>query len=557
MKKKIVSLLTLFTLLFGLFSARIGAAEAEPVLKTGGNTAFAPLSEIEIAQMMVEAPLGSPEKVFEETPSLQAPHSAGKLTENSLQLALNRLNLLRRLAGLPGVQLNEELNTSAQHGAVLLANSLFSHYPPKPEDMSPEFYTKAIHSLTASNLAGGVSLSKAVDLFMDDSDILKDAEGNADEASSNLARLGHRRWQLSPLLGKVGFGYAYDDPADDPAGSPRFNYRHYAVEQVMDTSAEYFDYDFIGWPASGKFPNDVFKSTAAWSITLNEEKYRDPVKEELTVTLTRDDQTVWVFKGNETYSLTEPKYFNVENSAYGISNCIIFRPENVDTYRGVYRVEIQGLKDRAGNPADFAYEVDFFDADDYITDNTHVCTVKRFRDINHKAWYHNAVQFVADNGLMTGTDPAKFEPATVLTRAMIVQVLYNREGRPPVSGLPFTDVAAGRWYTNAVAWSASNAIVKGFPDSTFRPSVPITRQQIATILYRYAAYQGYNTSARGDLSIFKDGDRTAAFAKDAVQWAVATGLMQGNDQRRLNPTGTASRAEVATILMNYCEKIAK
>ncbi len=576
MKKKIFSLLAIFALILGLLPAHSGAEEPAVILKTSGNAAFTPLTELKIAQMMVEAPLGMAETVFEETPSLQAPHSAGKLTEDSLQLALNRLNLLRRLAGLPRVEWSEELNTAAQHGAVLLAGTPFSHQPEKPEEMSQEFYDQAISALAAANLAGGVSPSKAVDLFMSDSDILKDADGNVDEVSSNLALLGHRRWQLSPLLGKVGFGYAYDDPADDPVAEPtpaaeesgapgeetepelpRFNYRHYVVEQVLDTSAEYFDYDFIGWPASGKFPNDVFNGSTAWSISLNEEKYQDPVKEELTVTLSRADETVWIFKGDETYSVADGNYFNVEYSAYGISNCIIFRPENIENYDGVYRVEVQGLKDLAGNPAEFVYEVDFFDADDYITDQTHVCSIKRFRDIEHNAWYHNAIEYVVERQLMNGTDTTTFSPSTIFTRAMIVQVLYNREGKPPVSGHSFTDVKADQWYSDAVAWSAANSIVAGFVDSTFRPDVFTTRQQIATILYRYAAYEGYDISARGDLSAFADGDQVADWAKDAMQWAVASGLMRGNDQRKLNPSGTATRAEVATILMNYCKNVAK
>ncbi len=558
MKKKLFSVLLIIIMALSLFSG-VTAAQA-PTLpddifddtgpKVSGNTAYAPLTEPEIAQMMADAPLTLPTALFEEEPSLADPHTPGKLTTEALQAATARLNLLRRLAGLPAVQADATLNESAQYGAVLLTNTAFSHTPAQPDGMSREFYEKGYAATSTSNLAGGVSLTKAVDLFMDDSD------------ANNLDKLGHRRWQLNPQMGKVGFGYAYDDPADNTAAEnddedPLFNYCHYTVEQIFDTSAEAFDYEFIGWPASGSFPNDLFNGKSAWSITLNEEKYQKPVPEDLKVTLTAANGAIWTFDGTESYSVSNSKYFNVENSAYGVPNCIIFRPDGVDRYQGTYRVTVTGLKDRFGKAVDFSYQVDFFDADDYITGTNHVCTVKRFADLKHTAWYHDAVQYAVDHGLMNGTATTKFEPNAKLTRSMIVQVLYNREGKPRATESPFTDVKPSKWYADAIAWSAENEIVKGFEDATFRPESPITRQQMATILYRYAEYKGYDVSARGDLSKFKDGDKTAAWATDAVQWAVATGLMQGDEKGFFDPDGTATRAQVATVLMNYCEKIAK
>ncbi len=559
MKKKLLSLCLILTMALSLFSgvATAGAPTLpddvfvpSPALKISGNTAFEPLTELEIAQMLADAPLTLPEALFAEEPSLADPHTPGKLTEEALKAATDRLNLLRRLAGLPGVEQDPFRNEMAQYGAVLLANTEFSHTPAKPEGMSQAFYDKAYVATNSSNLAGGVTLTKAIDLFMDDSDLM------------NLQVLGHRRWQLNPLMGTVGFGYVYDDPADNTEAesdyeNPLFNYRHYATEYVMDFSAEAFDYDFIGWPASGNFPNELFNTTSAWSVSLNPEKYRTPVKEEVTVTLTAPDGTAHTFAGTEPYSVEDAKYFNVDNNGYGVGSCIIFRPEQQALYEGTYRVEITGLKDKDGEAVTLCYEVDFFDAADYTTGTDHVCTIKRFADIKHTAWYHDAVRYAVDNGLMNGTGTTKFEPYANLTRAMIVQVLYNREGKPAAEEGPFTDVKNTKWYADAIAWSAENEIVKGFEDNTFRPEAPITRQQMATILYRYAEYKGYDITPRGDLTKFPDGDKTADWAKDAVEWALAVGLMQGDDKGYFDPEGTATRAQVATVLMNYCEKIAK
>ena len=180
-----------------------------------------------------------------------------------------------------------------------------------------------------------------------------------------------------------------------------------------------------------------------------------------------------------------------------------------------------------------------------------------FTDVAKDAWYFPAVEYVFNNGLMNGTTATTFAPNVNLNRAMMAAVLYNMEGQPACdkSGL-FSDVADGKWYTDAVNWAASNNIVSGMPDGTYAPDQALTREQMASILYRYAEYKGIDVSSRADLSTFTDGTTVSPWAQDVVQWAVAEKLMSGNGNE-LQPKGTASRAQVATVLMNYCENVAK
>ena len=139
---------------------------------------------------------------------------------------------------------------------------------------------------------------------------------------------------------------------------------------------------------------------------------------------------------------------------------------------------------------------------------------------------------------------------------MIVTILYRLENEPAVSGdLPFTDVERGAWYADAVAWAAANDIVNGTSATTFAPNSPITREQMATMLYRFAAYKGYDVSQKADLSGYTDAASISGYAKDALAWANAQKLITGVTDTTLNPQGSATRAQVATILMRFCESI--
>ena len=178
-----------------------------------------------------------------------------------------------------------------------------------------------------------------------------------------------------------------------------------------------------------------------------------------------------------------------------------------------------------------------------------------FKDVSVDSWYYDAVSYVYRNGLMNGISATRFAPNAKLNRAMIAQVLYNLEGETRSYPTVFSDVADSAWYADAVNWAADKGIVEGYGNGKFGPEDNITREQMAAILYRYADYKGYDVRASARLSGFADEDQVSDWAEEAMSWAVAEDLMDGKGNNRLDPTGTATRAEVATILMRFCETI--
>ena len=180
-----------------------------------------------------------------------------------------------------------------------------------------------------------------------------------------------------------------------------------------------------------------------------------------------------------------------------------------------------------------------------------------FTDVKESDWYYEAVCYTYEHHMMTGTSDTRFAPAANLTRGMIAQVLYNLEEKPAAAGTSFVDVPADAWYAKAVNWAASAGIVDGYGSGKFGPEDPVTREQMAAILYRYAQYKDYDVTATADLSAFADRDKISGWAEHAMSWAVGDGLLNGKTATILDPTGTATRAEVAQILMNFAENTAK
>ena len=182
--------------------------------------------------------------------------------------------------------------------------------------------------------------------------------------------------------------------------------------------------------------------------------------------------------------------------------------------------------------------------------------VGSFTDVNTDDWFAEAVQYMLDNEMMNGTSATTFGPNTTTTRGMIVTILYRLEGEPDAAASSFTDVASNMYYEDAINWAAANGIVNGITTTTFGPDNAITREQMAAILYRYAQYKGYDVTASNDLGSYTDASQISAYATTAMQWANAEGLITGNTTTTINPIGNATRAEVATILMRFCENIA-
>lgn len=181
--------------------------------------------------------------------------------------------------------------------------------------------------------------------------------------------------------------------------------------------------------------------------------------------------------------------------------------------------------------------------------------VSQFADVQ-KHWAYDGISYCVENNLMNGVSETRFAPDGTSARAMLVTVLYRLEGAPEVDACSFSDVPAGEWYRDAVIWAAENKIVEGY-NGKFSPTASITREAFATILYRYAEYKGYDVSAGEDTNIlsFADAGKISSWAKDAMQWAVAAGLMNGKSQNNIDPSGKATRAEMATILYRFCENV--
>ena len=177
-----------------------------------------------------------------------------------------------------------------------------------------------------------------------------------------------------------------------------------------------------------------------------------------------------------------------------------------------------------------------------------------FTDVKTGDWSYDSVRYVYEKGMMTGTAADKFSPNATVTRAMLVTILHRLEGAPAAAASSFTDVPAGQWYTDAVAWAAANGIVNGTSATTFAPNDPVIREQFAAILYRYAVYKGMDAvTLTEELGRFTDRDACAAYAVPALQWAVHEGLIHGMTDTTLAPKGSATRAQAAAILARFCE----
>ena len=186
-------------------------------------------------------------------------------------------------------------------------------------------------------------------------------------------------------------------------------------------------------------------------------------------------------------------------------------------------------------------------------------TVLPFTDVNNGDWFLAAVQYVYENDRMAGTSSTTFQPEVNLTRAMAAQVLYNLEGQPAVTGdTTFTDAAAaGDWAVKAITWAEQTGVVAGIGDGLFDPTANVTREEFAQMMYNYASYKEYDLTLEGDLSQFEDASAISGWAETAMSWANGSGLINGHDDGTIDPQGTTTRAQAASILMNFDQNVAE
>lgn len=195
----------------------------------------------------------------------------------------------------------------------------------------------------------------------------------------------------------------------------------------------------------------------------------------------------------------------------------------------------------------------FYMPDQYVTVSAYfapAASALPFNDVAYTSWYYDAVKFVYDKGIMDGVSYYRFVPDATITRGMVVTMLWRMAGEPYEAAAGFTDVAAGRYYSTAVAWAARNGIVEGMTATTFAPDQAITREQLASILYRYAKWLGFSGYG-SDISGYTDAGKVSSYAYDAMSWAVRSGVVTGTSARVLDPQGTASRAAAAQMFMNF------
>lgn len=507
--------------------------KAQPTPASGtdlksGSLDMEKLSREEIVALLEDAPTQMPDEVFVTEPSCQAPFVAGQVRNEVLQAATKRLNALRRLAGLPNVTLDNALSQNAQYGAVIQgANGDLDHHPDRPEGMSDEFFNQAASAASSSNLSAGRTLIAAVDGLMHDN------------SGSNLTSLGHRRWQLNPTLGKVGFGYART------SGS----YGTYVAEKVFDTSGEGCEYDFVAWPASGYFPQSQFGGNLPWSVTLDPEKYSVPRASDITVTLKREsDGHSWTFTGGESYSTDgSGKYFNVNTSNYGVSNCIIFRPDGVTQYDGLYTVTVTGLQTKAGEDVTFGYQVDFFDPTAAPTSAAAQIAAAA------SPWAREEVELAITASIVPDSLQSDF--TALITRqefcTLMVQLVSQASGQDITAYLtdrgltvtdPFSDTD-----DSTVLSAYAMGIVKGTGATTFNPTGSITRQEAATMLTRTGRLLGVEASPGQE---FSDKAQFGSWAAEGISYVSGLAdavsgkrVMEGTGGGAFSPLVTYSREQ--------------
>lgn len=523
--------------------------------RNSGSLDMEKLSQQEIESLLAESPLTLPEEVFDAAPSTTAPYTTGKVKASALQAAADRLNALRRIAGLPAVTLDLSLCENAQYGAVIqAANGSLDHYPDQPAGMGDSFYQQAKSASASSNLAAGHTLTGAVDAFMDDSD------------ASNIATLGHRRWQLNPTLGKVGFGYAVSGRG----------YSRYVAEKVFDRSGAGCDYDFIGWPASGSFPAQLFDGDTAWSVTLNPTAYQTAVKSALTVTLTREsDGKSWTFS-----SRGSDGFFNVTSSGYGEGYCVIFRPEGVETYEGTYTVRIEGLKALNGQGVeDFTYQVDFFGSETTNQDSTAAEQPEQagtqggssqtagaaFRDVPAAHWASAAIKAAVEQGFVNGYADGTFRPADPVTNAhfnaMLSRAFYPADLKAAKSG--------ASWWTPNVTVNDAHGILDGtdlkqaeLAEGVWSAEInaPISRCDMAQMMYNILLDKGAPLPSAAECqaaqSRMGDWSRIPARYQEAVRTCYALGLLNGQKDGTFGGSSSMNRAQGCTVISRLLDCIA-
>ncbi|NLZ52178.1 MAG: dockerin type 1 [Thermoanaerobacteraceae bacterium] len=465
---------------------------------------------------------------YDVEPSSTFPYRAGKVKDEYLQEALDLLNFIRYLVGLPDdIYLDETYINYTQHGAVLLAavNKL-THHPPQPADMPDEFYEIGYKGTSQSNCAYGFgNIFGTILGYMYDSD------------SSNIDRVGHRRWLLNPSMQKTGFGY----------------YKRYSATYAFNRTRESKTlYDFISWPAENYMPVEFMSRDIAWSVCLGQE-YDRPSMDDVTVTLKRrNDGKTWTFSQNRSYD-NSGDYFNVDTVGnYGLPKCIIFRP-NIEGYKqnDIFDVTISGIS-KGGNPAEIKYTVQMFS----LLKPTPVKAEKE------EGIYLNGLEialscdtpdaviyYTTDGSTPTFLSKRYREPISISETTVIKAFSYINGERSEVSSFHYNIEPVSQWAVEDIEKAISLKLIPPLMQKNYRENinradfcklavnllVQKTGKTLEELLKENPASIQYNT--------FTDT------ADEEILAANALGIVNGVGNGRFNPNGMISRQEAAVMLM--------
>lgn len=539
--------------MFAIPTLAAGPAETQAVTyMESGRTGVAKLTLSQLRTLYNAIP-DCPSDIYAKKPVTSGSgYAPATLSAAALKHAESFVNYYRASVGVGPVSFTAEANASSAMGALTLAMSgEFSHYPSKPAAMSEADYQKGLYATSHSNISASwgyptyAVLGVAISGQMEDSD------------SSNVDRLGHRRWLLNPNTTTLGIGTANADNA---------YYTDVAVFGDYVKSTQVSDYRFIAWPASGFNLTETFPSDTPWSVTLNPREYQAPAYGSVTVTLVHDNKT-WTFNSKTPNAPASNKdFFTVDNNGYGVSNCIIFRPAfaSLPDYLGEYTVKITGLKDRNGNAAEINYKVTFAEAEGSCTHKNvelqgkvdATCTEAGYTgdkvcvdcgEVMSKGKTVSALGHAWDNGTIIeeATDEAEGTKRFTCTRCG--ETRTAKYHNCPTENY-IDRVGDSNWAHAGIDYCVERGMMGSVSTGAlvFSPKTSLTRAQIATVIWRLESSP--EASAAAEFADLKPG----AWYMPAVNWAVEVGLMNGTTETAFEPNLPVSREMLVTVMFRYC-----
>ncbi|SEU28067.1 S-layer homology domain-containing protein [Paenibacillus sp. NFR01] len=471
--------------------------------------------------------------IFEAAPQFGTPMDAGKLKQVYIEDGLKAVNFVRYLAGLPS-DVEADWSLAPQEQAAAMANALnggLSHYPSQPAGMDDALFRLAADGAKSSNLyAGNPTLYSNVTGYMSDSD------------TSNIDRVGHRRWIINPQMKKTMFGFTFKN------GDNIYPYgAMYAFNR--ERSASEVQYDYVSWPSAGYFPQELFAPDDAWSVSLNPDKYDNTRTGQISVNLTRiRDGRSWSFSAQDTNK--SGKYFNVEKSGYGIPFCIIFRPDGISAFEDedTFKVDIRGIYSKGGAETAISFETTMFDLlaqASFRTESIQLIPgeqLQLYTGINQADKESGlAPQFTSSNPEVAAVDQDGTITAKRSGSATISANQYFNASEPVYVSVKTADPKdrVSAWAQDAYSKAKANGIVAMSSDSKYQ--TPVNRYTFAKEalkVYENIAGKVSSTTA----SPFKD------IQDSRITLAYELNLIKGTSATAFSPWKTVTRQEAATML---------